>query len=161
MEQLKQQFSEIVNENERLLFKVISIYSRSEDEKKDLYQEILLQLWKALPSFRNKSKTSTWIYRIALNVSMNYFRKKPLTKAQEFDFSSIPYQEDDTILKDQMEAMYRTINRLNSFEKALVLLYLEGKSYAEISEISGISKTNVGTRLSRIKEKLKNKIKTS
>ena len=122
----------------------------------DLYQEVVLNLWKAFPKFRRECKMSTWIYRIALNTCISFMRKEKnipeivsLTPA-EADLSE-EWDETQAMLKQ----MYRLINRLGQLEKSIILLYLEEKSYEEISEITGLTVTNVATKLNRIKEKLR------
>ena len=153
----EQEFVRLVMQNERIFYKVASFYAKTNESRKDLYQEIVLQLWKAYPSFRNDAKISTWIYRIALNTAVTLIRKeKRAVSLASMDIYKVQLPDNiDSELDDRIQQLYKQIEHLNQLEKALVLLYLEEKSYAEISEITGISESNVGTRLSRIKQKLR------
>jgi RNA polymerase sigma-70 factor, ECF subfamily len=123
-----------------------------------LVNDITLELWKSFGRFKGDSKISTWIYRIALNTSMNYKRKKEKDKLffpddlKQFENQGWIIDQPDSSIS---EILYQCINELNQLNKAIILLYLDGNSHDEISEITGISKTNVGTRISRIKEQLK------
>jgi RNA polymerase sigma-70 factor (ECF subfamily) len=145
-------FLDMLRENNRIIYKVISFYTDESATLEDLYQDVVLNLWKAYPTFRNESQISTWIYRIALNVSVSYYRKKskrPVLIEITKDFKE--YVEDnETVAK-----LYECINRLGKLERALILLYLEDRPYKEIAELMGITVTNVSTKISRIKEKLK------
>jgi RNA polymerase sigma-70 factor (ECF subfamily) len=146
------QFLDMIRRNEGIIFKVTSFYTDKEHPIGDLYQEVVLNLWKSFPSFRGESKYSTWIYRIALNTCVSFYRrsKKDITYV---DISTdIP---DVTENNEQIQELYKLINRLGKIERALVLLYLDDKPYKEIAEITGLSVTNVATKLSRIKDKLK------
>ena len=122
----------------------------------DLYQEVVLNLWKAFPKFRRECKLSTWIYRISLNTCISFMRKE---KNIPEIVSLTPAEADRSEEWDETQAMlrqlYRMINRLGQLEKSIILLYLEEKSYEEISEITGLTVTNVATKLNRIKEKLR------
>lgn len=149
---LEKDFMDMVRKNERIIYKVVSFYADIDQSVSDLYQEIVLNLWKAYPSFRGDSKVSTWIYRISLNTCITFFRRSKRSISYTdlvIDVSDIP-DEDDNI-----KELYRLINKLGKIEKALVLLYLDEKSYKEISDITGLTVTNVATRLNRIKDKLK------
>lgn len=146
------EFINMVRENEAVIFKVASFYADKDNPLGDLYQEIVLNLWKSFANFRGESKRSTWIYRIALNTCISFFRRsvnKPAFVNIAPDVADMEYQDDN------IKELYRLINRLEKLERALVLLYLDDRSYQEISEITGLSVTNVATKLSRIKEKLK------
>lgn len=156
-------FVEMINRHRGIIYKVCNLYGLDQEDKNDMFQEIVLQLWKAFPSFRQESKQSTWMYRIALNNAITNFRKtskRPDRRRISADEFQIPdlgaYPEED----EQMSALKRAINCLTEVEKAIILLYLEEKSYEEISQIIGISKSNVGVRISRIKIKLEKIIKT-
>lgn len=147
------EFISLIQQNEGIIFKVASFYADNENSIGDMYQEIVLNLWKGYPSFRGESKYSTWIYRIALNTCVSFFRRK---KVKPEYVENLPDIKDITNNKDeQIKELYRLINKLGKIERALVLLYLDDKPYKEISEITGISLTNVSTRISRIKEKLR------
>jgi RNA polymerase sigma-70 factor (ECF subfamily) len=157
MSNQQQQFIQLIKENEKIIFKVLAVYANELVDKKDWYQEIVLQLWKAYPSFRADAKASTWIYRIALNTVVTQFRKnKNKIKSTTLDASILQIADfKENTLEEPLRLLYQQINQLNQLDKALVLLYLEDKSYQEIAEITGLSVTNVASRLSRIKKKMK------
>jgi RNA polymerase sigma factor (sigma-70 family) len=161
---LKEDFLDIFEQNIGIIIKISRGYASIAQDREDLINDIALELWKSFQSFNGNSKISTWIYRVALNTSMNYKRKK---KNDSLFFSLNDFKKDDTfpwlIEQDNstdIEVLYQCINELNEINKAIILLYLDGNSHDEISEITGISKTNVGTRISRIKEQIKNLITT-
>lgn len=146
------QFLEMIRLNEGIIYKVASFYTDNNHPIGDLYQEVVLNLWKAFPSFRGESKYSTWIYRIALNTCVSFYRRSKKNVTYVDISTDIP---EITETNDQIQELYKLINRLGKIERALVLLYLDDKPYKEISEITGLSVTNVATKLSRIKDKLK------
>ena len=155
MENAEQEFVSVVREYERVIYKVCYLYTTPNATLNDLYQEVVLNLWKAFPKFRRECKISTWIYRIALNTCISFIRKeknipKIVTLNQEADRTE---ETDET--QAMLRQLYRMINRLGQLEKSIILLYLEEKSYEEIAEITGLTLTNVATKLSRIKDKLK------
>jgi len=159
--QHKKEFIKAIKENEGILFKVTSIYCANKEDQKDLYQEIVYQLWKSFPSFRNDSKISTWMYRIALNTSITHLKKEKRngTKIDLDEIIEYKIDQKDTLIEDRIKIMYAHIKNLNTLEKGIILLFLEGKSHNEIANITGFSTTNIGTKISRIKEKLKSEIK--
>ena len=154
----KDQFLEILEKNIGIILKIARAYSNTFPDKEDLVNDITLELWKSFGRFKGDSKISTWIYRIALNTSMNYKRKKEKDKLifpedlKQFENQGWIIDQPDSSIS---EILYLCIDELNKLNKAIILLYLDGNSQDEISEITGISKTNVGTRISRIKEQLK------
>ena len=154
----KDQFLDILEKNIGIIIKIARAYSKTLHDKEDLINDITLELWKSFGRFKGGSKISTWIYRIALNTSMNYKRKRE--KDRLFFLDDLKQIENLSWLIEQpdsshSEILYQCIDELNQLNKAIILLYLDGNSQEEISEITGISKTNVGTRISRIKEQLK------
>jgi len=159
--QNKNEFIRVVQENEGLIYKVAKLYTDSREDEQDLYQEIVYQLWKSFDGFRNESKISTWMYRIALNTSIAHLnRERKKGKYVPIDEAPAPPSDNGNTLKaERIEALYAHIKNLNTVEKGIVLLYLEGKSYEEIAGITGFSVSNVGTRLGRIKQKLSSQIK--
>ena len=153
---MEKEFVELINTNRGLIYKVCHLYGNN-DDKKDLFQEIVLQLWKAYPSFRKESLNTSWMYKVALNTAISNFRKeskKPDRNAiseAEFQIPDISfYAEED----DRLNLLRQAIEKLSEIEKAIIMLYLEEKSYDEIGEIIGISHSNVGVRINRIKSKL-------
>ena len=153
---MKEEFIALINKHQGILQKICNIYFYRSPDKEDYYQEILIRLWKAYPGFRNQSKFSTWLYRVALNASIDIIRKQSLqprkTELSKFEFN-IP-ENDSTNESDLKDKMYQAINQLSDIEKAIITLHLEEYSYLEISEIIGISEGNAGVRISRIKNQL-------
>jgi RNA polymerase sigma factor (sigma-70 family) len=156
----KDDFIKLIKQHEGIIFKITSVYTENKDDQQDLYQDIVYQLWKYFDSFRNESKFSTWMYRVALNTAITRLkREKRRGYTVEIDQVILPEVTNaDPIVEERINMMYSQIRKLNDLDKGLVLLLLEGKSYQEIAEISGLSASNVGTRLSRVKQKLKSKI---
>ena len=162
-ENQKEVFEEIIKNNKGILFKVARIYCQTECERPDLIQEIMIQLWLSFPKYNNRYKITTWIYRISLNVAITFFRKKSTqinSKIQLDEFLSKPVEVDHQEKELNLNLLERFINELREFDKALMFLYLEEKNYKEISDILGISESNISTRVNRIKNKLKEKFAT-
>jgi RNA polymerase sigma factor (sigma-70 family) len=158
---LEKEFLHVIRDNERIILKVCNIYCRKQIDREDLYQDILVQLWKSFPTFRNKSKVSTWLYRIALNTAITRYRKikrMPETQAHDESVNMIA-SPDNSGEEENINLLNHAIEGLNKVEKAITLLYLEDATYKEIAEIIGISETNVGFRINQIKQKLFNKLK--
>lgn len=154
------EFTQLISENEGAIFKITSVYTDDRDSQKDLYQEIVLQLWNSFDAFKGAAKRGTWLYRVALNTAISYLRKSKKHKVLvPLDKVVLDITEaQDPEFEDRLKALYAHIRELSSLEKGIILLYLEDKSYEEISVITGLSVTNVATRLSRIKSKLKKQI---
>lgn len=154
-QQQEKEFIALVEEYKQVIYKVCYIYATDTENLNDLYQEVVINLWKAFPRFRGECKVSTWIYRIGLNTCISFFRKsrsKPEVVPITVDLESFPADEDKTV---QLRELYRLINSLAKLERALILLWLEEKNYQEIADITGISRGNVAVKLNRIKEKLR------
>ncbi len=146
-----------IKDNEGLLFKIASVYTNNVDDKNDLVQEIIYQIWKSFDSFNQKSRLSTWMYRVALNVAIYQFKiskRRVMTVPVEEQILNCQ-AEENSIVENKWILVRQQIEHLNPLDKAIIMLHLDNKSYDEISEIIGISSSNVGTKLSRIKEKLK------
>jgi RNA polymerase sigma-70 factor (ECF subfamily) len=152
--QMKDAFIQVIREHERLIYKVCSLYTTNTEDKNDLYQDIILQAWKAYPQFKGQAKVSTWLYRIALNTAISINRKKRVKHHYE-ESILMNFPDPMTGNDEQYKLLYKAISELPELERALVLLYLEDKSHAEIAEIMGLTISNVGTKLSRIKDKMK------
>lgn len=151
-------FLKRISENKGIIHKVCNVYCNSEEEKKDLMQEITLQLWKAFPSFREQSKFSTWMYRVAFNTAVTNIRrskKHPILEALSEEQQVSIEKEDIPNLDEEINRLYKAIGKLNEIEKGIILLYLEKKSYLEIGEITGLSEKNISVKIVRIKSKLK------
>lgn len=156
----KPEFIQTIKDNEGIIYKITRVYTNNKEAQKDLYQEIVYQLWKSYDSFKGKSKISTWIYRIALNTSIAHLnREKRNVPSVSLNFDLMNRaDEKDSILEERLQLLYAHISKLSVIEKGLILLYLEGKNYDEIASITGFTNSNVGTRLGRIKQKLKTNI---
>ncbi|MEP6927747.1 MAG: sigma-70 family RNA polymerase sigma factor [Ginsengibacter sp.] len=153
-------FITAIKKNEGLIYKIAGIYTNDIEDRNDLVQEIIYQLWKSFDSFSQNSSLSTWMYRVAMNVAIYHLkitRRKVLTVPMEEKFLDF-HETDNSNIEEKLQAFRQHLNNLNLLDKGIVILYLENKSYEEISEIVGISISNVGTKLSRIKEKLKTQI---
>jgi len=157
----KREFISAIKENEGILYKVTRLYTNSTEDQKDLYQEIVYQLWKSYPSFKANSKISTWMYRVALNTAISHLKKEKRigTRVSIDNFLLNKIDEVDTVMEDRITLLYAHIKKLSIVEKGIILLHLEGKNYDDIAAITGFTKTNIGTRLARIKQKLKSHIK--
>lgn len=156
----QEELLEKINDNERIIYKVCNSYCNNKNDKEDLAQEIIYQLIKSYHSFKSEYKFSTWMYRVALNVAISFYRKTKTGNVVEFVGEHIDKEDDNghsVQLENNIAILHQFINGLKELEKALMILYLEKKSYKEISEILGITETNVATKISRIKETLKQK----
>jgi RNA polymerase sigma-70 factor (ECF subfamily) len=152
---MKEKFLDLIEMHQGIIHKILSIYTYNEEEKKDLLQEIMLQLWKSYQSFSKRSSFSTWMYKVVLNTALLHKRNLHAEKkAKEtlVDNLSLQFGIDKN---DKIISLYMAIDQLGPIDKAITLLYLEQKKYQEIEDIIGIKKNNVGVRINRIKEKLK------
>jgi RNA polymerase sigma-70 factor (ECF subfamily) len=154
---MEKEFAAFINKHRRIIYKVCNLYISDTEDRKDLFQEIVLQLWKSFPGFRNESQRSTWMYRVALNTAISNFRKesrKPERLAlsdREFEMPDLSNVSDQN---ERIQMLQQAIAQLTDIEKAIIMLYLEEKTYDEISEIMGITRTNTGVKINRIKSKL-------
>ena len=151
---LEKAFIEIIQQNERIIYKVCSFYISDDATLGDLYQDVVSNLWVAYPKFRSECPISTWIYRIALNTCISSVRKE-LKKPQRVPLSQLPdiFEQTEDSSPDVSE-LYRLIYQLKDMERAIILLYLEEKSYQQIADIVGLTVCNVAIKLKRTKEKL-------
>jgi RNA polymerase sigma-70 factor (ECF subfamily) len=154
----RQYFQEIIEQHKGILFKVARAYCQNEDDRQDLIQEMMMQIWKSIHRYNKQFKMSTWLYRISLNVAISFYRKQS-TRANIYTVlneqtAQIP-MDDKTEDERQLKLLEQFINELKEIDKALMILYLEDKGHAEIADILGISVSNVGTKIGRIKDKLK------
>jgi len=153
---VEKEFIELIKNHQGILHKICNVYFIRNPYKEDYYQEILIRLWKSYPSFRNQSAFSTWLYRVALNTAIDLIRKENLQPVHT-ELSQIEYNIPDhehNIDSEKKETLYQAIGQLSDVEKAIIILYLEDYSYKEISEIIGISESNTGVKISRIKNQL-------
>ncbi|BAP33134.1 RNA polymerase ECF-type sigma factor [Chryseobacterium sp. StRB126] len=156
-------FIDFFKPNQKLVHKICRIYTDNAEDHDDLFQEITIQLWKSFPGFKGDAKFSTWMYRVALNTAITLFRKPKKKDAQtvDIDVSSLKMEyevyEDD---EHKLQKMYKAIYTLSDVEKALIMMYLEDKSYKEIGDILGINEGNARVKMNRAKNNLKTKINT-
>lgn len=157
----KKEFIDLIEKHQGIIYKVSKMYCDKEECQRDLFQDILVQLWQSYPTFNKKSKFSTWMYRVALNTAIAQFRKEkknPEESTPDFPIN-IPEEESYKEKEDRRELVHKAIARLSKAEKAIIILYMDDYSYEEISEIAGISMTNVGVKINRIKTKLQKILK--
>ena len=156
----KQAFLRLVEDNKGIIIKICNSYCRDKSDREDLAQEIIYQLWKSVNRFNDSHKFSTWMYRVALNTAISFYRKgKQTGYVVPFTGTAIDIEDKpggNPEAEENLRLLQEFISRMKDLDRALMLLYLEEKPYSEIAEIIGISETNVATRLSRIKDKLKN-----
>ena len=155
MTDTERQCAKTVREHKSTIYTVCYMFSKDDDEVNDLFQEVLINLWKGYESFGHRSDIRTWIYRVALNTCISLDRKKRRsgTVRLEMDINLFEDRDEDT---RQVDLLHKRISRLQPFDRAIVLLWLEDLSYEEIGQIVGISTKNVSVRLFRIREQLKN-----
>lgn len=157
----KDTFITTIDTHKKIIYKIVNSYCQNTEDRKDLEQEIIIQLWNSFNKYNAEYKYSTWMYRIALNVAISFYRKEKKWSVkndfynEDSIYSIADENEYDTELDHNIKLLQEFINKLNELNKALVLLYLEEKSHEEIAEILGITKTNVATKISRLKLKLK------
>ncbi len=150
-------FIELIQENKGLILKICLFYTKTEADRQDLFQDIVLHAWKGYPNFRHDSKFSTWLYSVALHTALFLQRKKkPVSQPlmENIPDQHLPYKDIE-----QADEMYAAINSLNEIEKSIILLYLDGYSYEEMEKITGISNGTLRVKMNRIKQKLKNIVK--
>lgn len=155
-QQRKDAFTELIAGNEALIWKICRLYGQTEQDRQDLFQEIMVQTWKSFDQFRGDAKFSTWLYQVSINTALSGIRKKkrmiPVVQRDIMpeitDFSSPPEDE-------QLQQLYHAIAKLNGVEKALTLLYLEDRSYKEMEVILGVSESTLRVKMTRVKEKLR------
>ena len=157
MKDLEHEFEEMVRKNRGTIYTVCYMFSKDQDEVADLFQEILINLWKSLPSFDGRGDIRSWIYRVSLNVCISLDHKKRRHKMVPLTMDINPYEETETNRNSrQMDILRQRIAKLGQFDRAIILLWLENMSYEEIGAIMGLTVKNVSVRLYRIKEELKN-----
>src|ERR1700678_3696878 len=154
---MEERFQTLVDEHKKILYKVCNSYCRNRDDREDLAQEIIVQLWRSFGTFDERCRFSTWMYRIALNVAISFYRRES-TRARHVisDEERLLHVIDETASQyEDLRLLYEFIAQLYSLNKALILLYLDGNNYKEIADVLGISETNVATKISRLKQTMK------
>nr|WP_199158930.1 sigma-70 family RNA polymerase sigma factor [Pedobacter sp. ASV2] len=149
-------FLKLINENKAIIHKVSRMYMDDDEDRRDLFQEIVMQLWKAYPSFKGNSKFTTWMYRVALNTALIFLKKEnrkvdKTTLNDNIDVADVSYSFDK---EEKLAYLYKAVQELNSIEKALIFLFLENQSHKEIAQNLGITEVNARVKLNRTKEKL-------
>lgn len=157
MDSKQTEFSKLIKDNQGLIIKVSRLYTHSLEDREDLFQEIVLQLWKSYDSFQGNSKISTWMYRVALNTAITLFRKKtkqPLTDELQ-DFHGKDFVENNGEKEQEIALLYKVIKMLPDVERAIVMMYLDDEPYKEIAETLGITEVNARVKMNRLKKTLK------
>lgn len=151
---LQDDFTRQIKNNYRIIRKVCLIYGQTRDDREDLFQECLFNAWKAYPNFRKEAKFSTWLYKVALNTAL-YNKRKNKHAVMEVDLDLNRNAQEERTDHDQLAQLQYAIAKLNDIEKSIIMLFLDGLSYKEIGEIMGLTVSNVGVKLTRVKGKLK------
>jgi RNA polymerase sigma factor (sigma-70 family) len=157
---LQETFRHLVEEHKKILYKVCNSYCRERGSRDDLAQEIMIQLWRSFGKFDGRCRFSTWMYRIALNVAISFYRKESSrTRHVIFDEQHLLETADETESQSEdIRLLYQFIEGLDPLNKALILLYLDENSYREIADVLGITETNVATKINRLKNKMKQEL---
>ncbi len=155
----EKEFAQLVKDNQGLIIKVSRLYTNSLEDEEDLFQEIVLQLWRSYDSFKGNSKISTWMYRVALNTAITLFRKKSKSlQTNELDINHRDFVEDDDDKQQQISLLYTVIKTLPNVERAIVMMYLDDLPYKDIAENLGITEVNARVKMNRLKKILKEKM---
>lgn len=162
MQLTEQGFLTAIDTHKGILYKVSRMYFDKLEDQQDLFQEIILQLWKSLGSFKGESEFSSWMYRVALNTAIVFFKKEKRKPDNYVSIKNEPiaYEDYDNEKDQQLVHFYKAVKQLNKIEKALILLFIEGFSGKEIAENLGLSEVNVRVKIKRTKSKLQKIIKT-
>ncbi len=153
---MEKEFIELIKNHAGILHKICNIYFFHNPYKEDYYQEMLIRLWKSYPDYNKQSAFSTWLYRVAFNTAIDIIRKQNLQPVNR-ELSKIEYsipEPEHIIESDKKEKLYKAINYLSDVEKSIIILYLDDYSYKEIAEITGLSESNTGVKINRIKNQL-------
>ncbi len=154
----EREFTEQIEQNRGIIFKVIRLYVNHEEDDQDLFQEILFQAWKSYPRFDGRSKFSTWLYRVGLNTVLTFKRRPKMVTPHE-DMASLDVSTPEKPFKDESESLYLAIRELNELDRMIITLHLDGYENEEVAEITGLTKNNVAVKLHRIKDSLIQKLK--
>lgn len=150
----EREFTQLVQEQKSTIYTVCYMFARDKDEAADLFQDVLINLWKGIGKFRNDSEISTWVYRVSLNTCISADRKKRKMPTTRLDMNIDLFDDDDTDSR-QIQVLRQRIQRLQPLDRAIVLLWLESLSYQEIADIVGLTPKNISVRLTRIRQQLK------
>ncbi|SFO34282.1 RNA polymerase sigma-70 factor, ECF subfamily [Chitinophaga sp. YR627] len=153
-------FLSVIEQHKGIIYKIANSYCHHTEDRKDLIQEIIFQLWRSFDRYNDQYKYSTWLYRIALNVAISFYRKDSQRNSAHELTADIIVVTEETADVEQLQLLQRFIHELPELDRAIMLLYLEEKSYKEIADILGLTETNIATKINRIKGKLKTKFST-
>jgi RNA polymerase sigma factor (sigma-70 family) len=155
----QERFQALVEEHKKILYKVCHSYCRNPGDREDLAQEIMFQLWRSFGGFDERVRFSIWMYRIALNVAISFYRRESVRTRHVIPGEEhlLEAVDERSSPSDEVQFLYRWIEELDPLNKALAILYLDGNNYGEIAEVLGISETNVATKISRMKDTLREK----
>jgi len=152
-------FQGLLEEHRKILFKVAIAYGREPSDREDLVQEMVLQLWRSFARYDERQRFSTWMYRVAFNVAVSFYRREtlraPVTVAADVSILAIAAESDVENSEEELRLLSKVLQELDPLDRALILLYLDGKQHAEIAEVLGISETNVGTKIGRLKKRIR------
>ncbi len=154
---IEEEFSDYLEKYKRIIIKVAGAYSNSSENRKDLVQDIALQMWRAFPKYNRDLPFSTWTYRIALNVSISHLRKEKTRKGVQQSIHEQPelLHYENSVSNEKLDQLYTCIEELNPIDKGIVVMVLDGCKHREISSVMGLMESNISTRIQRIKSKLK------
>jgi RNA polymerase sigma factor (sigma-70 family) len=161
--EFQNRFQTLLDEHKKILYKVCNLYCRNRDDREDLAQEIVIQLWRSFASFDERVQFSTWMYRVALNVAISFYRRES-TRAKHVisdDEKLLNAIDESANQSEGLRLLYEFIATLDPMNKALILLYLDGNNYQEIAGVLGISESNVATKISRLKKIMKQQFSSS
>jgi RNA polymerase sigma factor (sigma-70 family) len=155
----EKEFTGLLDKHQNIIHKICNVYMDERADREDLFQEITLQAWRSVHHFRCDSQFSTWLYRVALNTAITFFKKEKKHAVTTYTETLPAVTEAYNPIEEQVQAMYKAISGLSKIDKALVMLYLDDYSYKEMAAMLGITVTNVGAKMNRIKTKLKEETK--
>jgi RNA polymerase sigma factor (sigma-70 family) len=155
----EKEFVDLLDKHQNIIHKICNVYMDAQADREDLFQEITLQAWRSINNFRGDSQFSTWLYRVALNTAITFYKKEKKHAATTYTESLPIVTEEYNPAEEQVQALYQAISGLSKIDKALVMLYLDDYSYKEMAAMLGITVTNVGAKMNRVKTKLKEETK--
>lgn len=158
MKPKEKEFTQLIQQNQGIIYKICRLYTNNSEDSEDLFQEIVLQLWKSYNTFKGDSKFSTWMYRVALNTAITLFKKSiKQVQTHEIELQHLRFVDtnENEETEQQIQQLYEAIKKLSEIERALIMLYFEDLPYKDISEALGITEVNARVKMNRAKQKLK------